>query len=374
MDNPSHKPLKKRPLALIDYNSNQNDGFLPRLKPDRLESVSVQERMETGLMNSGIIPSRCPNSPDLEPENLSVHSVSRSSVKAPETEKEVTRRCLVPFTLYYQLPGTAEEVAPQNRCHNLAAAQPPLYRPYALPARPLFPIGGLFAGLGNRSHQQPHERELPPHLSPPVQPEQGLPSPTRTAAVAAESPACAPSPAAGDILRTMLNRPPQTMLVAPTDVSLHSSVLSSAVERHQCSTCHKEYGTAAGLTRHCQQHCQPRVFPCDTCHKVYTSQGALKMHIRTHTLPNKCEYCGKAFSRPWLLQGHIRTHTGEKPFQCDLCHRSFADKSNLRAHKQTHNEVKKYMCSGCNKTFSRMSLLSKHEEGGCTSLHVQSTC
>ena len=340
------------------------DDVLPRLKPDQpLGSLLLKphQPLESALRKPVA-------SPHMEPENLSV----RSGCPAPSPLPSY-----VPFSLYYPLPGGERPRLPAN-----------LYRPYALPPPPPPPHHPY--GV------QPFERELPPHLSPPVQPEQGLPSPAHGLC----SPAAAPSPAAGtDILRSMLNQPPHqtaavgspspqlsarlgaqlssplgAQLSSPLGAQLSSPLgaqLSSPLSsprlagKHQCSSCRKVYTTGAGLAKHQQFHCEPRRYPCEVCDKEYTSQGALKMHVRTHTLPNKCQFCGKAFSRPWLLQGHIRTHTGEKPFQCDLCHRSFADKSNLRAHKQTHTEIKKYKCAACQKTFSRMSLLSKHEEHGC---------
>jgi len=331
MDNPMHKPLKKRPLALVDYNAPANDEVLPRLKPDRPVSPAMK-------------------SPKLEPENLStrIYHAPPSPGALPHS--------YIPFSLYYHLPGS---VSGSNTGGVYSSERPQhmpqnLYRPYALPTIPPPPPPP------HHYAAQPFDRELPPHLSPPVHPEQGLPSPAHMGGMS--------SPAGTDILRSMLNQPPPSMAMTQL-MSLPSppatSLTPRAAGKHQCTTCRKVYTTGAGLAKHQQFHCEQRRYPCDVCDKVYTSQGALKMHVRTHTLPNKCQFCGKAFSRPWLLQGHIRTHTGEKPFQCDLCHRSFADKSNLRAHKQTHTEVKKYKCESCQKTFSRMSLLAKHEQNGC---------
>ncbi|XP_003742458.1 zinc finger protein 572-like [Galendromus occidentalis] len=98
---------------------------------------------------------------------------------------------------------------------------------------------------------------------------------------------------------------------------------------------------------------------CPTCGKAFGSANSLRAHKKSHTTgktPHKCPTCGKQFVRSYDMKRHMRTHDSSAPYICQICQQKFSQSSSLKKHYKTH----RIHCPLCLKQFDLPEQLQQH--------------
>ncbi|ODN00564.1 putative zinc finger protein [Orchesella cincta] len=111
-----------------------------------------------------------------------------------------------------------------------------------------------------------------------------------------------------------------------------------------CPVCGQVFSLHDRLAKHMasrhksKPHDPNKSYPCEVCHRSFARSDMLTRHVRLHTgvKPYTCKMCGQVFSRSDHLSTHQRTHTGEKPYKCPQCPYSACRRDMITRHLRTH--------------------------------------
>ena len=77
-------------------------------------------------------------------------------------------------------------------------------------------------------------------------------------------------------------------------------------------------------------------FSCSTCGKQFSSAASLTQHKFVHSEQRySCELCGKRFRFSGNKDKHMTLHSDNRPFACHSCGKSFKLKQYLKSHLKT---------------------------------------
>ncbi|GLH03392.1 Protein glass [Gryllus bimaculatus] len=144
------------------------------------------------------------------------------------------------------------------------------------------------------------------------------------------------------------------------------------MKRHQdvmhrdphCRICGKEISNMLKLLDHERRHERHKVmFPCGQCPKIFRTPSGLKYHMSVHTgkYAVYCEICGKGLHSEVVLEEHKATHTKEVRYTCEKCGRTFSSNSTYRMHRLWHDNPLPYKCNICDRKFKHTSILAVHK-------------
>lgn len=141
--------------------------------------------------------------------------------------------------------------------------------------------------------------------------------------------------------------------------------MTTYVERHKCSICHKVFSQKDTLEAHLKVH-QVERRECSICHEVFSHNAYLEAHLKVHQVEKiECCICQKVFLRKYDLEVHMLMVHGpsNKRYTCNICHKNCLTKSSFEEHLKVDHELalkvttrpcdKRYVCNICYKEFSQ---------------------